>query len=135
MSASMATQAPAGADPTVGAAPDDAGGSDSDVLVTITSDGQGGFMVYAGDEPEGGDLSEDDANAMGGGAQAGATPSSGGQPADSVGAALKIVMTILQENQSSQGAPGGSQDQFEAGFGASKSPTPAGTGGALAQKY
>lgn len=115
-------------DPTAGAAPDD----DSDVLVTITSDGQGGFMVYAGDEPEGGDAGDtsgDDADAMGSAgdqsAPDGGAPTPQGQPASSVGAALKIAMTILQ------GAASGGSDaagNFAAGFGA-----PA--GGQTAQKY
>lgn len=141
---------PAGADPMAGgAAPDTAGDtggdadSGSDVLVTIASDGQGGFLVYAGDEPDSGsgDMSSDDTDAMGAAGAAPAPPggaSPQGQPADSIGAALKITLTILQENQSSQGAPGDADSQFAGGFNASKSPTPVGMGGkasSMAQKF
>lgn len=112
-------------DPTADAGP--APGDDSNVLVTITSDGAGGFVVYSGDEPEGGetgDMSGDDADAMGSAGDQPAPPQ--GEPADSVGAALKIAMTILQ------GAASGGSDaagNFAAGFGA-----PAG-GASVAQKY
>lgn len=111
----------------------DPGADSSNVVCTICQAADGTFMVYAGDEPDPGadaGMSADDADAMGpaGGApapggDAGAPPD--GQPADSVGAALKIAMSILQ---SSDGGPGGADSQFEAGFGGSKSPT-------LAQKY
>lgn len=119
----------------------DAGTDGGDVLVTICSDGQGGYLVYAGDESEsGGDMSEDDADLgpaggapaggdMGGG-MAGSAPQ--GQPADSIGAALKAAMTILQSDASSQGGPGSADDQLNAGFSASQSPTPA---SGPAQKY
>lgn len=128
MSATMS--APPGAD----AMPsdDDAGAPDTDdnVVVTICKDGQGGYTVYAGDEPEGGDaadMSGDDANAMGpagdGAAPAASAPE--GQPASSVGEALKIAMTILQADESSEGAPGSAEDQFSAGFTGSQAPTPA----------
>lgn len=126
--------------------------SDDQVVVTICSDGQGGYVVYQGDEPEMGggspdDGSEDDADAMG---PAGAAPSGGaggmagagadmgggasspGQPADSIGAALKIALDIMTAAKSSEGAPGNADDQLQAGFSASKSPTAA-TG--PAQKY
>lgn len=143
-----------GADPSAGGdAGGDAGddtdsGGGDDVVVTICSDGQGGYLVYAGDEPSDSDsdVSDDDADAMDAGGGAGAGPGGGaamggpgggvpapqGQPADSIGAALKIVMTILQGDQSSQGGGGSPDDQFSAGFSASKSPTPA-TG--APQKY
>jgi hypothetical protein len=120
----------------------EAGTDSGDVLVTICSDGQGGYLVYAGDESESGgdaDMSEDDADLgpaggapaggdMGGG-MAGSAPQ--GQPADSIGAALKAAMTILQSDASSQGGPGNADDQLNAGFSASQSPTPA----SGAQKY
>lgn len=134
---------PPAADPMAGApmAGDDAAGAadaDDNVLVTVCSDGQGGFVVYQGDEPEGdtegSDLSEDDADAMGPEGDApmgGGAPAPQGQPAASVGEALKLVMSILQENQSSQGAGGSSEDQFASGYNAPQAPTPAG----MAQKY
>lgn len=145
-------QAPLATPPTNGAAgmPPDPSADASmdtdsgDVLVTICSDGQGGYLVYAGDESESGgdaDMSEDDDDAMGaagaaaaapGGGMGGATPAPQGQPADSIGAALKAAMTILQSDASSQGGPGNADDQLNAGFSASQSPTPA---SGPAQKY
>ena len=127
----------------------DAGDQSGDVLVTISSDGQGGYLVYAGDEPDSGggaDMSEDDADAMGaaGGAAAGgagAPPAAGagggeqGVPADSIGAALKAALDILQAAASSAGAPGDAESQFAGGFAADKNPTPAGAGVGMKQKY
>lgn len=131
MSQSMSAMPPA--DPSAAAAPDAA--PTSDVVVTICSNGDGTYTVYAGDEPdaESGDMSGDDAAAMGPAGDAAASPPAQGQPAGSVGEALKAAMTILQADASSQGAPGSADDQFSAGFSASKSPTPA--GGSAAQKY
>jgi hypothetical protein len=128
-------------DPTAGAGDDT--DSDDNVVCTITKTGDGSYMVYAGDEPEGGDegdMSDDDTDAMaGGGAPApgggGAPPAPQGTPADSVGAALKAALDILNADKSSEGAPGNADDQFAGGFNASKSPTPVGMGGAMAQKY
>ena len=74
-------------------------------------------MVYSGDEPEGdesGDMSGDDAAAMG---PSGDMPAPQGQPADSVGAALKIVMQLLQSASAGGDQSGAAQDQFAAGFG------------------
>ena len=126
---------------------DDAGGAsdaDDNVICTICSDGQGGFTIYSGDEPEGDsgggmdDGSEDDADAMGpagdmpaggGGGMGGGAPAPQGQPASSVGDAMKIVMSILQ---GAGGPPGGpsADDSFSAGFGGQ-----AGAGASIAQKY
>jgi hypothetical protein len=133
MSQSMSAPPPAdpgmGADPAA-AAPD----AGSDVVVTICSNGDGSYTVYAGDEPDAnaGDMSADDADAMGAAGDAAATPTAKGEPAASIGEALKAAMTILQSDASSQGAPGSADDQFAAGFSASKSPTPA---AGPAQKY
>ena len=136
-----------GGDPTMGGdrpAGGDAGDSGSEsgeVIVTICSNGDGSYTVYAGDEPSSGDnnpdMSEDDADAMGpaggapapgggaGGPPGGGSGASQGQPADSVGQALKIALDILNADKSSEGAPGNADDQFQAGFGADKNPTPA----------
>jgi hypothetical protein len=135
-----------GGDPMAGAAQGGDADTDSDdqVVVTICKNSDGSYTVYPGDEPEAGgagdmdDGSEDDADALG---PAGAAPAPGGaaggmgsggnggapqgQPADSVGAALKIALTILQADASSAGAPGDAESQFAGGFGADKSPTPA----------
>lgn len=128
MSMSMSAPPPAAAAPDPGGDADS--GSDSTTLVTICSSGDGGYMVYAGEAPEGGDMSADDAGAMGAGGDA---PSSQGQSADSVGAALKAAMTILQSAASSAGGAGTADDQMNAGFSGSQAPTPAGS--AIAQKY
>ena len=125
-----------GADPTADAGGDAGGDQSADVVCTIVKNGDGTYTVYPGDEPDSGsgDMSDDDADAMG---SAGAAPApsggaSGGVEADSIGAALKAAMTILQADQSSEGAPGSADDQFAAGFSADKNPTPA---AAPAQKY
>lgn len=127
-------------DPTAGAGDADSG--DSDVLVTICKNGDGSYTVYAGDEPDTGggeDTSEDDDDAMG---AAGAAPAGGaamgggasqGTPADSIGAALKAALDILQADKSSEGAPGNADDQLSAGYSAPKSPTPSTS--KMAQKY
>ena len=124
----------AGADPT-GGADTDTGDESGQVIVTITKADDGSYMVYAGDEPDmggGADTSADDADAMGaggaapaGGASMGGGSSPQGVPADSIGAALKAALDILQADKSSEGAPGNAEDQFQAGFGADKTPTPA----------
>jgi hypothetical protein len=125
--------------------------TDDNVLVTICRATDGGYTVYAGDEPEGdqgeaeggADMSEADTDAMGpagdqaaggpagmggnGGAPEAAEPQPQGQPAASIGEALKAAMDILRSSEAS--APGGAQDQFAAGFAAPREPTPA------AQKY
>jgi hypothetical protein len=125
-----------GADPTMGADPSGGDDSGGDVLVTICKNGDGSYTVYAGDEPDAGsgDMSDDDTDAMGsaGAAPAPTTPAPQGQPADSIGAALKAALDILTADKSSEGAPGNADDQLNAGFSASQSPTPA-TG--MAQKY
>ena len=127
------------------------------VLVTICADGSGGYVVMAGDEDDGDDaggagggagLSADDdaagagaaAGGASGGAGAGAAGGAGGGggadtggdsgvPAATMGAALKATMDILQESESSAGAPGSSEEQFQSGFGgdsAARSGTSAG---------
>lgn len=129
MSATMAAPPPDMAMPT-----DDTDASDADdnVVVTICKNGDGSYTVYSGDEPEGGDeadMSEDDAGAMGSAGEApapdGGAPAPQGQPADSIGAALKIALDIMNSDKSSEGAPGNANDQFNAGFSAPQAPTPA----------
>lgn len=116
-------------------------GGGETVVVTICKNDDGSYTVYPGDEPDAGggevDMSEDDAGAMGdaggGGAMdGGMAGGSQGQPADSVGAALKAAMDIMNADKGSEGAPGNADDQLAAGYSASQSPTPA-TG--PAQKY
>lgn len=122
--APMATPDPSASMGAMGGAADPSTGGDTggDVVVTICKADGGGYTVYAGDEPDAGgaDMSEDDADAMGDG---GGAPAAQGQPADSIGSALKIAMDIMQGDASSAGAPGSADDQFSAGFSAPKSPT------------
>lgn len=73
------------------------------------------------------------AGGAGGVAGGGMGSSAQGQPADSIGAALKIAMDLLQADKSSEGAPGNADDQLSAGFSADKSPTPA--KGGMSSKY
>jgi hypothetical protein len=103
-------------------------GSDSDVLVTIARGSDGGYVVYSGDEPEEGGDDESAEGEAGGGAPAGGmggAGAGGGQQVDSIGAALKAALDILNEDASSAGAPGSSQDQFQAGYSAPQAATPA----------
>lgn len=124
--------APGGADPNA----DPNGGASQDsgptVVCTITKGDDGSYTVYAGDEPDNDDMSGDDAAALGG---AGGASDTQGMPADSIGAALKAALDILNADKSSDGAPGNADDQFQAGFSGSTSPTPALGGGAGKQKY
>jgi hypothetical protein len=117
----------------MGSAPEPEASGDN-VIVTICKNSDGSYTVYAGDEPDAdaGDMSADDANAMGSAGDAAATPPAQGQPADSVGGALKIALDILNADKSSEGAPGNADDQLAAGFSASQSPTQA---SGPAQKY
>lgn len=121
-----------GADPMAGGAPE-AGGEQ--IVLTVAMKSDGSYTVYDGDEDDGDgggggmDLSAEDADATGdGGTGGGAT----GQQADSIGQVLKLAMDILQAGKSTTGAPGNADDQLDAGYSASKSPTPA-TG--PSQKY
>lgn len=145
MSGSMTGADPMGGAPMIGddigGAPDADSDADDNVVCTITKTGDGSYMVFAGDEPEGGsqpDMSEDDADAMGDAGNApapnGGAPAPQGQPAASVGEALKIVMGILQDDQSSGDGSGNADQQFAAGFSGSQAPTPA-TGAPMKQKY
>jgi len=107
----------------------------SDVILTICDDGQGGFLVYDGDEPEEGetgDMSEEGVAAMGPG---GEEPANSGQPAASMGEALKMAMDIMQKH--GEGGPDGAQANFDAGFTGPQAPTPAGGGGGpgMPQKF
>lgn len=105
----------------------DAGGDDSDVLATVVKNDDGSYTVYSGDEPDAGagDMSTDDADAMG---PAGDAAAPSGQHADSIGAALKMVLDILNADKSSEGAPGSADDQFAAGFSGPQAPTAVGGG-------
>jgi hypothetical protein len=101
----MALAPPAAtADTTTADTSTDMGEGQSDIIVTIARGADGGYVVYQGDEPEGG-----------GGA-------GGGQQVDSIGAALKEALDFLNEDASSAGAPGSSQDQFMAGYNSPQAP-------------
>ena len=63
----------------------------------------------------------------------GASDDDSGQTFDSIGALLKGILDVLQEDASSEGAPGSAEDQFQSGFSDDSAPTPAGSGSA--QKY
>lgn len=119
MSATMAPPSAPGVIPP----PDDTGEADN-VLVTICGTPGGPYTIFAGDEPEEdeGDQSEEDVAAMG---PAGDQPAPAGKPADSDGAALKIVMDILREAASGAGGESSAQDQFQSGFNGSGGAAPA----------
>lgn len=84
---------------------------ESNVVVTIARDGQGGYLVFAGDEPEAGEEAGETEGE--GGEQAEGEPQ--GQPASGIGQALHIAMTIMQEDASK--GEGTAHDNFRAGFG------------------
>jgi hypothetical protein len=140
--ASTDTDAASGTDMDAG----DMGDTDTTptVLVTIAQGPDGGYIVYSGDEPEEG--AGDDDSAMGaggagpaadagggaaGGGMGAPDEASAGQQVDSIGAALKAAMDIL--NESASGA-GSSEEGFAAGFDGDQSPTPA-SGGRGRLKY
>lgn len=126
-----------GADAGADMGTDDTGDTSNTVLVTIAQGPDGGYIVYAGDEPdEGSDDDEGaaaDAGAAGGGGGGGggaggagaAAEGAEGRQVDSIGAALKAALDILNESASSQGEAGSSEDQFTGGYGADQSATPA----------
>jgi hypothetical protein len=97
-------------------APDDAGDSDDNVVLTVTMGADGTFTLYAGDEPEGGDagdegdVSSDDVAAMG---SAGEGPAP--QTAGSLGEAVKICADTLKAAQSGIGG-GSAEANFASGF-------------------
>lgn len=130
-----------GGDPMAGAAGDADTAGVGRVILTVCEGPDGGYVIYPGDEPEGGagdaDMSEDDADAMGpaGAASApnGGSPAPQGQPAASIGEALKLALDIMQSDASSAGAPGDADSQFASGFSADKAPTPA--TGSPAQRF
>lgn len=133
----------AGGDP-MADAPEDAPAADT-VVCTICKTGDGSYTVYAGDEPDaGGDDAGMGADGAGGagalGGDAGGMGTGGkpaaemagpqGTPAPDIGAALKAAMDVLQDDASSDGAPGSAQDQFNSGFTSDKTPTLASGAGA-----
>ena len=121
--AASSDQMAGAADPGMGGG-DETGDQSSDVIVTIVKTADGSYMVYAGDEP---DADADDLASNGSPA-----PAPQGTPADSVGAALKAAMDILQADASSAGAPGSAEDQLASGYNAPTEPTPA---SGLSRKY
>lgn len=128
-----------GGDPMAGAAPDADTAGGKEVVCTICGDGQGGYVVYAGDEAEDGadgtdaGMSDDNMDAMGPAGAApipdGGVPAPEGAPAPNKGAALKLALDIMTAHEASSGAPS-AEDSFSAGFGTSKAPSPG-----IAQKY
>jgi hypothetical protein len=134
-------------------------GDAGDVIVSICRESDGSYTVYPGPPPEGSEdegLSEDDAAALGGGPASGAGPgggmpmggpggglaggagpapggngAAGGIAADSIGAALKAALDILQADKGDEEGAGNADDAFAAGYNSSTEPTPVGMG----QKY
>ncbi len=119
--------APAGdEDAAAAAGGDDDEDEGEEVLMTICKEADGTYCLYKGDEPEEGEEGEE--GAEGEGAVAGGENK---QTFDSVGALLKGVLDVLNEDKESAGAPGSADDQFSAGFDEStpKAPAP------MAQKF
>lgn len=77
-------------------------GAENEIVVTITKNADGGYMVYAGEPPD-----EGEAEPM-------PMLPDEGQAADSIGAALKMALVILSDAEKGSGA--GPEDQMKAGF-------------------
>lgn len=108
----------AGAD--AGAAPGDEGAEESDVLLTVVKEADGTYSLIKGDEQE-----ADGEDAAGAAATPGTPEEANKQSFDSVGALLKAILDLLNEDKSSEGAEGSSGDQFQAGFDENAPPKPA----------
>lgn len=104
--------------PAPDAMPPDAPAADDKVLLTVChGDRPGSYVIYTGDEPEeaeGGDVSGDDAAAMGASGDAPA-----GQPVASKGEAMKAILDIFNQDE---GAAGGAEASFTGAFGAGSQP-------------
>ena len=117
--------------------------SGDQVLVTITKSADGTYMVIAGDEEDDeGEGSDEDAGGEdegASGAEPGASGETGdeseGKPANSIGAALKLVMDILKSDEAESSGQGSEADNFSAGYSGDQAPTPAAPGGGISQKY
>lgn len=111
----MPPGAGAGGPPPPPPGPDDDSGGGDNVVCTIVDNGDGSYTVYSGDEPAGdtGDMSDDDAGAMG---PAGDMAAPAGQHTDGAGPTLKAVMDILKAHEASSGGQGTADQQFAAGF-------------------
>lgn len=108
-------------DADAGAPPADDEAGDENVLFTVMLEADGTYSLVKGDE--------EDAD---GADTAGSAGPEDKQSFDSIGALLKGILDLLKESESSMGATGGSEDQFQSGFDASAPPAPAAP---MAQKY
>lgn len=91
-------------------------GSEDMVLLTVCKEPDGTYSLIKGDE--------EDAPAEGEEAAAPGAESNK-MMFDSVGALLKGILDLLNEDKSSEGAEGSSEDQFAAGFDENAPPKPA----------
>lgn len=132
-----AAAAPMGADEEDPAAGADAGADtgaddaeepgDEDVLLTVVKEKDGTYSLIKGDEED-----ADGADAAGSADMPGADASNK-QSFDAPGPLLKAILDILAEDQSSAGADGSSEDQFQSGFKADSPEAP--PAAPMAQKY
>lgn len=119
----------AGAAPPGGSAPDDAdtdmdtgdGDDDSDVILTVCKDPDGGFTLYQGDEPEGdeeegegGEEPPAEAGAAAGGM--GAEGEDKGEHFDTAAALMKGIMQLLEDDT-------GAEDSFGKAFAGGRHPS------------
>ena len=115
----------------------DDGGDDASVVLTVLKGPDGSYVLVKGDESEDdegdeGESADDDAAGAGGGAAGGMGGGAGmgggedaGQHYTSIGALMKGIMDMLNEDAAGGGAGGGgAADQFAAGFNDQAGPTP-----------
>ncbi len=97
-----------------------------EVLLTVMKEEDGTYRLIEGDEDE--EEEGEEGEGEEGGAMAGGEEEEG-KTYDSKGALLKAILDILNEDEASEGEPGSSGDQFQAGFDQNKPAAP------MPQKY
>lgn len=102
---------------------DDSDPGSEDVLLTVCKEADGTYSLIKGDEED-----ADGADAAGSATAEG----SGKQTFDSIGALLKGILDVLNEDKASGGSDGDANDQFQSGFDGGSPATPASP---IPQKY
>ncbi len=140
VAAAAPATAPVAADPTMDedaagggddVMPEDEGAGDgSEVILTVCKEADGTYSLIKGDEEE-----ANGEDAAGAAATEGTPENENKQSFDSKGALLKGILDILNEGESSEGAEGTSEDQFQSGFGGGEGAPATAPAAVPAQKY